>query len=495
MTKTLKPSAHDQSWTGAFVSTPALRELRVLIDDAAYSPEPQPGWNWQVLLSGLLTHKQIAVLRYADDGPPSSAPRMGVFDGVVNGAIGWLEVTPATDDSLAAFNVSGSDGTSVSQSVIFGDVIEAAACDITSSLLESLPVAEAAAIRRADAIAVQAAQSCAVDIFITDRRYLHAARWALTDGVTICTPREGLELVGLYLRSRAEYLTWHDPKFTVRLSKGGYFMVGARELLSAGWKWLNACVEYDRANQTEELTLLGVAVFQRVSRALQARDGLLRALSVRQDANVVEDALREFDVCMVFLMGALDAAARVAHQVVGHSAKPHNAGWQRPAWMTETARRCPELGAVLQAGSANAHALTILKLMRNTVHDAGLQAVNLAESAQPDQTLIGLARSDQTQVVAAVEALGGLPAWGLYELIPGELHADPHVFLEKLFPAALTLLNDLMNATPVETLPGYALSEEDTRPPEGTGMYGPKSRDSIHWQLGLQASGPTSSAS
>jgi len=495
VTKTLKPSAHDQSWTGAFASNPVLRELRVVIDDEAYSPEPPPGWNWHVLLGGLLTHKQIAVLRYADDGPPAQTPRMSLFDDAVSAPIGWIEVTPASNDTLFSHEVKSSDGAAISEAGIFGDAIEAAGRDVRTVAYQALPPDEATALRRADAIAVQAAQACAADIFITDREYLHAARWALTDGVTICTPREGLELVGLYLRSRAEYLTWHDPNFTVRVSKGGYFMVGAHELLSAGWKWLNACVEYDRANQTEELTLLGVAVFQRVSRALQARDGLLRALSVRQDPNVVEDALREFDVCMVFLMGAMDAAARVAHQVIGHSAKPHTAGWQRPAWMTETARRCPELGAVLLAGSANAHALTILRLMRNTVHDAGLQAVNLAQSAQPDQTLIGLARSDQTEVVAAVEALGGLPAWGLYELIPGELHADPHVFLEKLFPAALTLLTDLMKATPVETLPGYALSDEDTRPPEGTGMYGPKSRESILWQLGLQVSGPTSSTS
>lgn len=298
MTKTFQPRAHDQSWTGLFTSTSALRELRIVIDDEAFPPEPPPGWSWKVLLSGLLTHKQIAVLRYSNDGPPDSAPIMSMIDGFASAAIGWLEVAPTADDSLAAFNVSWSDGTSVSESAIFGDVIEYAASDITSSPGESLPAAEAAAVRRADAIAVQAAHSCAADIFITEREYLHAARWALTDGVTICTPRQGLELVGLYLRSRAEYLTWHRPNATVRVGKSGYFMVGARGLLPAGWKWLNACVEYDRTNHTEELTLLGVAVFQRVSRALQARDGLLRALSVRQDPNVVEDALREFDVCM-----------------------------------------------------------------------------------------------------------------------------------------------------------------------------------------------------
>lgn len=85
----------------------------------------------------------------------------------------------------------------------------------------------------------------------------------------------------------------------------------------------------------------------------------------------------------------------------------------------------PALDAVLRVGSANAHALAILNLMRNTVHDAGLQAVNLAQSAQPDQTLIGLPKPDHAKVIQTVEALGGSSAWGIYEFAPGMLHADP----------------------------------------------------------------------
>lgn len=494
MTPRLKPNAHDQDPTGVFASTPALRDLQVVIDDEAFPLAPPPGWNWQALLGGLLTHENVKVARYRDDGPPPQTPRMSLLDDAMSAPIGWIEVTPASDDSLFSYEVKSSDGTGISETVIFGDAIEHAERDVRTVAYQGLPRDEASAARRADAIAVQAAQAFKADLFVTERGYLHGVRWSLTDGVTICTPQQALALVGLYLRTRGEYLEWTGQGVTVRTSKAGYFMVGARELLPAGWKWVRACVEYDRANATDELTHLAAAVFQRVSRALQARDGLLRAMSVRQDPNSVEDALREFDTCMVFLMGALDAAARVAHHIIGHPARPHNAGWQRSEWMTETARRCPELGAVLRSGTANLHALTILKLMRNTVHDAGLQAVNLRQSAQPDQTLIGLPKPDQAKVTQAVEALGGWRAWGLYELTPGTMHADPHTFLEALFPATLTLLNDLLAATPMEKLPGYSLAGEDTRPPEGEGMYGPKARDSIRWQLGLQGRGHAQSA-
>ncbi|MGV8968633.1 MAG: hypothetical protein ACOH2F_20425 [Cellulomonas sp.] len=489
MTPRLKLSAHDQSSIDVFASTPELRNLQIVIDDEAFPLESPQGWNWQALLHGLLTHENVKAVRYRDDGPPAGTPRLSLLDNALNAPIGWLEVTPASGDTLASHEVRSSDGETISTTAIVGDAIDHAERDVRTVAYAALPPDEAAAARRADAIAVQAVQACSADIFVTEREYLHAVRWAVTDGVTICTPQEALALVGLYLRTRGEFLEWKGQDVTVRTSKAGYFMVGARGLLPGGWKWARACVEDDRANGTEELTHLAAAVFQRVSRALQARDGLLRALSVRQNPNAVEDALREFDACTVFLMGALDAAARVAHYVVGHPGKMKNAGWQRADWMAEIALRCPELGVVLQAGSANLHALTILRLMRNTVHDAGLRAVNLRQIAQPDQTLIGLPRSAQDEVVEAVAALGGFPAWGLNELAPGRLHADPHAFLEALFPATLALLNDLLEATPVEALPGYSLADDDTRPPEGAGIYGPQSRDSIRWQLGLQVGG------
>ena len=74
--------------------------------------------------------------------------------------------------------------------------------------------------------------------------------------------------------------------------------------------------------------------------------------------------------------------------------------------------------------------------------------------------------------------------WGLQELLPDRVHADPGVLLGRLLPSVITLLDDLMTATPVERLPGVALTAADLAPPRD-GVFGERERQSIRWQLGL----------
>ena len=203
-------------------------------------------------------------------------------------------------------------------------------------------------------------------------------------------------------------------------------------------------------------TYLGGAVFQRITRVLQARDDLLRAMNCKQDNNVAEDALTALDVCLVFLMGALDAAARVAHRVLGlRPDHVHRAGWQRNSWLQDVAAREPSLAAVVAAGTAGADTLTILSRLRNTVHEAGLPALAVGLPGRREGTLVGLPRADSERILEAADRHGGREAWGLQELLLGRLHAEPGVLLERLLPPVIELLNELMTATPVEELPAF----------------------------------------
>jgi hypothetical protein len=66
------------------------------------------------------------------------------------------------------------------------------------------------------------------------------------------------------------------------------------------------------------------------------------------------------------------------------------------------------------------------------------------------------------------------------------MHADPGVLFERLLPAVLELLNELMAATPVETLSNVSLKPEDLLPPAGSDQpFAERERHSIRWQLGL----------
>ena len=84
----------------------------------------------------------------------------------------------------------------------------------------------------------------------------------------------------------------------------------------------------------------------------------------------------------------------------------------------------------------------------------GLTAMGVGLPGLREETLAGLPGTDGARILAAADRNGGRAEWGLRELIPGRLHAEPAVLLERLLPAIIKLLNELMAATPVEDLSG-----------------------------------------
>jgi hypothetical protein len=76
-------------------------------------------------------------------------------------------------------------------------------------------------------------------------------------------------------------------------------------------------------------------------------------------------------------------------------------------------------------------------------------------------------------------------AWGLRELLPGRLHAEPGVLPGRLLPAVIELLNELMTGTAAGTLPGVWLKDGGSATPPRDDAFGERQRHSIRWQLGL----------
>jgi hypothetical protein len=299
-------------------------------------------WTSENLLAGFLTHEDIESWKYSDKGPPPGTRKLTSPAGV-QAAAGWAVATPAPPGSFATHAVVYAVGDSVSRTWLSDETVLGASLDTRSEAYSALEPAEAAARRSADALAARVAQEVKADLFITNREYLHKVTGPLGRGVTYCLPAGALALVSLYLRAQGEFLVWKDPhaSSSATFNKGVFYWVGARELLPAGWRWFSACVEHAHSLGTDqgpdELVYLGGASFQRITRVLQARDDLLRAINRRQDNDVAEDALTALDTCLIFLMGAVDATARVAHRVLGlPPAGSHQAKWQNHSWLTVT---------------------------------------------------------------------------------------------------------------------------------------------------------------
>jgi hypothetical protein len=487
------PSVDERQAKPLFLGRQPFRKVVVLVDSAVLEPRGESAWSKEWLLAGLLTVETVECLRYADDGPPAGAKRHSddIFGDWV---IGWAVLGPEEQGGLMGHRSVqwSTDDKSVSDSAIIGDAPHAAAADDRTGAYSELDADVASARRRKDALAAKVAETVEADIFITERPYLYEATWAIADGVTYCDLDDALRVIGLYLRSQGSFITSRDPagRGTHTMNRGLYYWVGTRELLPSAWRWFSACFQHSRSGGDERLVFLGQSVLQRVQRALQVRDELHIALNKPQNNDTADEALSSLDIVLLLLMGAVDATARVVHSVLEISSSAYGAGWQKSRWLADVSAKVPSIGGLFAASTSETHTLTILRLLRNSIHGEALPSLAVGQSGRRDRTLVGLPASEQTELLAAFTALGGEAAWGVEQHIPGRMHADPGILLEQLLPRVLRMLNEIMDATPVERLSGVSLQPSDIEVPVApAGSYSDPfneiNRQSIRWQLGL----------
>jgi hypothetical protein len=100
------------------------------------------------------------------------------------------------------------------------------------------------------------------------------------------------------------------------------------------------------------------------------------ALRVGVARSAIQDALYHFDVVLTSSVGALDALARVAHEIFGMSPKLlRSAGWQKTGkkgWWEELNGIAPSVAGVVAPHTRLGAALQILTKIRNSIHSIPL---------------------------------------------------------------------------------------------------------------------------
>jgi len=486
------PPAGDPSRLPLFSGRQPYRTLVVMLDaELLESESPATPMDPVGVLAGLLSHPLVQLYRYADAGPPDSVepdprsretpiyPGWAVVESFDSDSHTWGVMLPTEE----GFCLSG----------VSGNAPDYAATDLATPVYADLDPSLAAERRRADVLASQVAdQALGADIYITERPYLHVATWQVTRVTAICSPTEALAVLGLYLRSQNTFISWQDPSSHTMYkdNRGLYFWIGTRELLPAAWRWFKACVQHAAGIGNDDLMLLGGSLLQRVDRALEARDAIHIAINHPQDNDLQEQALSQLDVVLILLMSAVDVAARVAHRVLGLSSDEHFAGWQKKVWRKEVGTKHPTLAAAVDVGTRNEDTLTILRLMRNSVHGAAIQGLSILAGSGPRETLVALPTADEQELLLAMDRLGGRATWGFRQTSVGRSHVDPGVFVDRLFEGVLELLNEVMARTPVEQMAHVKLTAADSLPPppdpaDWFSAWTPWVRQSIRWQLGL----------
>ncbi len=452
------------------------RRICVLSDADLLDGGDPSAWGRQQLLAGLLSIELVRCVRYADGGPPPEVPREEHPVGQV--VPGWAVVRDGVAVTV--------EGRASSLSSLEGNYQDVAEADTNTVAYRYIDPEAAAARRRADGLATRVAEAIGADAFITAREYLHASHWGLADGVTILNIPESLAALGLYLRSQGQYVLrrFPDSADSIVTDRTTFYRLGSWAVLPAAWRWLRATARYaDGSGDGRPLALVNTIV-RRMARALSVRDEVHLALNSPPDGDSSEEALSAFDEALVLLMAALDVSALVSRAVLGTSTNAQNAKWQLSSWLDEVRLLAPNLAAVFSSGTRARWCLTLLRLLRNLVHDEALTAVSVGSVLRVERTVVKVPSALEADLRGALAALGGFQQWGAEVLIRGELHFDPGALLERLVSEVIVLLNAVMDKTPVERL--AQLQQQDSEPPhQPNGLFDERHLESVRWQLGL----------
>ena len=289
-----------------FVARKSFRKIVVMID--AEVMDADVPW-WPALtkhgrLVDLFQHDLVCLDRYADDGPPAEVQPLPEYPDLYEGWAVVMHSDPVQQIWGVGY-VSASGGHTVSG--VLGNGGDVAEGDVRTTAYADLSVDESASRRRADWLAAQvAAQALHADLYVTDRPYLHFATWSVARGTTICRVSDALPLLGLYLRAQGEFLIAQRSRF----NHGLFYWVGTRELLPEAWRWFTACVQHAHGAGDDALLVLGASLLQRVQRGLEARDVAHLARISRSTTTPSNARLSQLDTVLVFLMAAVDVAAR-----------------------------------------------------------------------------------------------------------------------------------------------------------------------------------------
>lgn len=426
------------------------RELNVMVDEVRPVDRGADA-RARDLLAGLVRAKEVQAWRF--DGCPTGEGR---YDWVKDPSLvrkGWVEVAVAEPEAPYTHDVAFWRGPSVVGAAISGDVGRGELAVWEPTYADLAP--EAAAERRnADAVCLGAADAVGADLLVTDRSFLLGGHWFSSLDPQPCTPAEGVALVSQFLRLRGTYPAnaTAEHGITLHFNRGLFFWVGVRALLPDGWRWFSHCVEAEEGDP-QDLVVTAQSAFQRIQRSLMARDALRWHLTLHQNNDVADDALAEVDRILVYLVGAFDAVARVAHRVLALPGSEYGAGWQKESWHAKVAAADHDLAAAMAPGGEAADLFEVMRLMRNSVHGAGLQALGLSRGVgRREGTGVSLPIAETERLLELLNARQWSESWGLTQFYEGRFYVAPDALIEHLLQASLPILNTLMRLTPVERL-------------------------------------------
>lgn len=268
-------------------------------------------------------------------------------------------------------------------------------------------------------VVADAAASHDVDALVLRDPLLQSRHWSnLAKKANLCSIEQACGLAGLSLRANGDYVArMHEPGVGHRILDPRSYYRGAVHAAVPGLsEWHAAAEAIWRERDDPTLHTLVEGTTARLARALRARD----YIAVRLRHPYLNDSWDEveyfFESLLLFLTGAMDAAARYCHLIADVGGPQRHAGWQKPGWPKKLARSAPELSPLLAPSAALPATARLLGVLRNHIHEAPLSSEQYGPGPEILDHQIGLIALDHDEgetVAAAATLLGGEQRWGI----------------------------------------------------------------------------------
>jgi hypothetical protein len=460
-----------------------FKPLRVVVD--LDTVDLQSG-GVEEYLGGLLRLDDFRVLRYRDDGPPLEERRRE-GDLRVDYAKGWLMVTPVSEptwDDVAY--ASWAEGDTISRAAVGGgDLLEVPLHFAMANEPGTTASRRSDEIRQALVLRL-ACDEVKIPLLVTNRRVLldPIAGIPQLHKCTVLNPDEALRLVGTWLRTRGQYITHANSRALHRVDRGLFYAAAATDLLPRRWTWAFALARDASLRETYTLHDLGLTVLDRFASAIKAFDRALSARLLMNATDAQDEGIECVETVALHVMGAFDATARIVDALLRESRLPgREVGWQKSSWLDRVRKLYPRIGEVADQFKDS---MSVARLLRNTIHARRMNTILLPDN-DPDgepQPFIALPREETDLLQAAFEGSGGLSKWGVRQVIPGRLEADPQVLMHEMLLQGADALNALMEALPIQQILAVDMDEQ---PPAYSTALSETELVNIRMQLGIRS--------
>lgn len=474
--------------TPQLFSTAAPRDLRLLFDEVA----PPLSGNPHVVdfLHEVTKHAFVFRLRYAGSSASSGLERINDGSGGKSTHRESVEITEVHTDGAvsdfdywATWSVESSHHSARIDHVLLADV------PAREFLRTERPIANSGPRNEfLDAIlAVGVARATKSDLLVTSRELLLDDDSLVSKGVAVGDAEFALVMTTLHLRSRGIFPIYTGAS-ALELSRDLFFHAASYAAIPAGHALWAATLENERNGAPDGLTYLVQAVMNRVSRSLQARDGLLTALfGGGRSGGQADVALYSFDTSMLFLSGAFDACAALVDEYLVLNSRPMSIGWARGPWLARVGTHAQRISELMEPGSEATALIQIIGALRNTVHGEGMDLTQYRSDIDGDVELLRLpSRAGETfrKSMLIADPTGRVD---VRELVPGRVYVEPISAIRFLYPKFLSLLNGLVGEVARLALPtGQGLDIEAhplTKETAGNVIFTEASAQSIRAQL------------